>query len=91
VSAALTAAGYTVRQVTTTAPATGRPPKTAIEYPVALLPEATALADALSANPSLHEAQVDRVTLLLTTADPLHLIAALTGLPEACAPSSPSP
>jgi hypothetical protein len=90
VSAALTAGGYTVGHVTTRAPAAGAPPETAIEYPAAQLAEATRLAHALSANQSLREAPVPSVTLLLTTADPRHLIAALAALPAAC-PAAPTP
>jgi hypothetical protein len=74
-----------VGRVTSSAPPTGTPPLSAIEYRAAQLEQATRLADAVQANQSLREAQVDRVTLLLTTADPLHLFAALAGLPPACA------
>jgi hypothetical protein len=91
VSAALAAGGYTVGHVTSSAPAAGTPPQTAIEYPAAQLEQATGLADALSASRSLRVAPVNGVTLLLTSADPLHLIAALTALPPVCAPASPTP
>jgi hypothetical protein len=77
-----------VAHTTSGAPATGTPPETAIEYPAAQLTEATRLADALHANGSLREAQVQRVTLLLATADPRQLIAALTAFPGACATSA---
>ena len=88
VSAALTAAGFPVGHVTRTAPATGTPRERAIEYPAAQLKEATRLATALHAKRSLREANVETVTLLLTTADPRHLVAALTQLPGACAASA---
>jgi hypothetical protein len=92
VSAALTAAGYTVGQVTSSAPATGTPAGSAIEYPTALLQQATVLADALHATTvSLREAQVENLTLLLTTADPQHLLTAVAALPAACATATPTP
>jgi hypothetical protein len=38
----------------------------------------------------LRQAQVVSLTLLLTTADPQHLLAAVTALPPACA-ATPTP
>ena len=89
--AALTAAGYAVGQVTSSAPPTGSPAGSALEYPAALLREATGLADALHLSTALHEAQVQNVTLLLTAADPQHLVAAVTALPPLCASPAPTP
>jgi hypothetical protein len=91
VSAALTAGGYAVGTVTAGALPTGTPPDSAVEYPAALLQQATALADALHAEAALLEAKVDHVTLLLTTADPAHLRAAVTALPHVCAAAAPTP
>jgi hypothetical protein len=90
VSAALTARGYTIGRVTSSTPAAGTAAGSAIEYPTAQLPQATSLADALHATASLRQAQVAHVTLLLTTADPQHLLAAVTALPPACA-ATPTP
>ena len=91
VSTALTAAGYTVGQVTSSAPVTGTPADSALEYPTALLAPATALADVLHTSTVLREAQVENLTLVLTPADPEHLLAAVTALPAVCAPATPTP
>jgi hypothetical protein len=91
VSAALAAGGYRVGTVTTNRPPTGTPPVSAIEYPVTLLQQATALAHALHADSSLRQTPVHHVTLLLTTADTAHLLAAVTALPKVCAAATPTP
>jgi hypothetical protein len=91
VSAALTAGGYTVGRVTSSARSTRKPQDTAIEYPAAQLAQATRLADALHASRSLLEAQVKTVTLLLTPTDPAGLVAALATLPAACAAAPHTP
>jgi hypothetical protein len=90
VSAALTAGGYTVGQVTSSPPAPGAQAGSAIEYPAAQLQQATGLAGALHATAALREAQVQELTLLLTTADPEHLLAAVTALAPACAAGTPT-
>jgi hypothetical protein len=91
VSAALAAGGYTVGTVTSSAPPRGTAADSAVEYPVDLLKQATALADALHADASLRKTQVDHVTLLLTTTDPAHLLAAVIALPRVCPVATPTP
>jgi hypothetical protein len=80
-----------VGQVTSSVPPTGTAPDSAIEYPSAQLAQATGLADAVHATASLREAQVHGVTLLLTTTDPLHLLAAVIALPPVCTAVTPTP